>query len=694
MFDSLKKMFTKSLGQTSFNSSFLGGLFGNSLIINAEDYNDAISLEKYNTSLLVHTCMSKISTVFASADIDLYMIKNIKGETEKIESHPVLDILYRPNPINTKSEFMEATVTNIVLAGETFIRVIRDDAKNPIGLINIRPDIVEVSLKDGKIIYTTYVNGEKQEYTNSEYVEIIHIKKYNPMNPLRGVGVLSPIINRVTAEAKAIALQNILFTNQGRPDGILWAKGMPADQADELKSSWFNTFMGRNSKNRIAVFGGESEFKYQQISFTQQEMQMIENLKALRDDIAMAFGVPKSLMTTDDVNLANADAGYKQFINFTIKPLLVLFEETMNERFIEPSYNEALFIKHEEMVTEDRKMVLDELAQGTDKWITINEARKKTGLDPIDGGDVLYRPAGTTPIENLTFNAPTPAPTVTNAFKGRPYLYNKFKKRAEIVEKISDIIYKKTLETDIFSYEPIKKAYVKGVHNSTDRNIADFENEIGAFFLQQGKRIAKKYQDTDESATAEQVVSAIFDSSSENKALKDLSLKKYITYADRTGNAGRMPLKTIMENNDKFVINQAVINILEKRATFFAENANSVTWKKIKNAIVDGMENGEGRDVIARSIKKLFSDMSTTRAKTIAQTEGTVVSNIGLQESFKQSPVVVGKKWLSAGDDKVRPEHAENDNEIVDKDGAFSNGEHYPGEHSINCRCVIAPTIK
>lgn len=691
MFDSLKKMFTKSLGATSINSNFLGGLFGNSLIINAEDYNDSISLDKYNTSLLVHTCMSKISTVFASADIDLFMIKNIKGETEKIESHPVLDILYRPNPINTKSEFMEATVTNIVLAGEAFIRVIRDDNKNIIGLINIRPDIVDVVLKDGRITYVTYINGERIEYTNSEFVEIIHIKKYNPVNPLRGVGVLSPIINRVTAEAKAIALQNILFTNQGRPDGILWAKGMPSDQADELKSSWFNTFMGRNAQNRIAVFGGESEFKYQQISFTQQEMQMIENLKALRDDIAMAFGVPKSLMTSDDVNLANADAGYKQFINFTIKPLLVLFEETMNERFIEPSFSEALFIKHEEMVTEDRKMVLDELAQGTDKWITINEARKRTGLDPIDGGDILYRPAGTTPIENLTFNAP--APTVTNAFKGRPYLYNKFKKYNELVEKLSNISYKKMLETDLFTYEPIKKAYIKSVHSNIDRNIAEMENQMSAFFLSQGKRIAKKMEDAPESS-ADEITNHIYDNNQEKKLLKDLALKNYIKFAERTGNAGRMPIKTILEDNDNFVINQTVMNVLSKRATFLAENASGTSWDKIKKIVSAGIENGDGRDVIARSLRKLFNDMSTTRARTIAQTEGTVVSNIGLQESFKQSPVVVGKKWLSAGDDKVRPEHAENDEQIVDKDGAFPNGEHYPGEHSINCRCVIAPTIK
>jgi len=46
------------------------------------------------------------------------------------------------------------------------------------------------------------------------------------------------------------------------------------------------------------------------------------------------------------------------------------------------------------------------------------------------------------------------------------------------------------------------------------------------------------------------------------------------------------------------------------------------------------------------------------------------------------------KRWVTAGDDRVRDEHREVNGETVPFDEEFSTGEMIPGESTYNCRCV------
>jgi len=43
----------------------------------------------------------------ASIPVKLFMIKNSKGDVAEIFSHPLLDLIYKPNPFQTKSEFLK-----------------------------------------------------------------------------------------------------------------------------------------------------------------------------------------------------------------------------------------------------------------------------------------------------------------------------------------------------------------------------------------------------------------------------------------------------------------------------------------------------------------------------------------------------------------------------------------------------------
>lgn len=695
MFDKLSnfvknKFFTTNTGNSFATLSSMG------IYLESENLADQISLDQYKKSFLVFTCMNKIATVFSGVNFELYKVLNTKGETERILDHEILDLIYRPNNLQTKSEFMRILITNLTLAGETFIRLLKDERGNIIGMINVRPDLIDVQVKDGVVTYIAYLDGKRVEYTN---LDMIHIKKADPSNPLRGVGVLTPIIGKVTAEKKAERLQNVLFGNLGRPEGILWVKSNVSDDAKLTKESFKNAFKeSMDDGTRVLTLATDNDagFKYQQLTFSQTEMQMIENMKMLRDDIAMAFGVPKSLLTSDDVNLANAETGYKQFVNFTINPELMLVEETLNERLIEFFWNEPMYLQHVELVTEDRKMLLDELTQGIDKWITINEARQKMGLDPIgEAGDNLYRTFGTTEIQSLSYNPDTVTTSVD--FTKRPSLYKKVKKYETLKKELSEKVYNKMMGTgfDIYTDAVFKSKFMNAINRVVDKNIKLFGDAMESFIHEQGNRVIKAFKELsdDQIIDIEHTPKQIFNMQKETDQAKELAKKKFPEMMLRAGNVGLMPVKMFHTKASDYELDQESMDTLLTRAGFFSESISTTTYLKIKDVIKQGLADEVGRDVMARRLRKLFTDMSATRARMIAQTEGTVVSNLGLKESYRQSPAVSGEKWLSARDERVRPEHQMNDGSIVPKGSVFPNGELYPGQHSINCRCVVAPIV-
>lgn len=645
---------------------------------------DSKLLTYYRNSLYVFVAMDKIANIISAVDFDLYRMINLKGEAEKVPNHPFLDLLYNPNPHQTKNEFMRIFAINLKLSGETFIQLAWNETKTELqGMVNIRPDIVDIEYKekDGvyQPMYIVYAGAERLEYDETE---IVHIKFPDPENPMRGAGVLRPAYNRLQSEKRAQELQTNTFANAGRPDGILSVQGLHSQiEADRLKKKMQATFSGRNAENRIAVI--TNDMKYQQVSMNAKDMDFMESLKFIRDDILAAMGVPKELVTMEDAGaLTNGgDRGYRLFMKMTIEPMMRQFTEAMNERILTPYFEDNLYLKHEELVPEDRKMALEEITHGIDKWITINEARKRMGLEPVANGDSLYRPLGTIDITQNRI-------VIENAFHGRPYLRKKLEAKAKI-EKLAHHATKKEFLT-IPSPE-YKRVYMKTMNGVTDQNISYMERETKKYFKEQKARVKANIDSLDEKEPI--TVDRIFDLQKEAEITKRLGMQTFPQMAVRSGNAGLTPVKVFYKVDD-FTIDTQLIKLIEERATFFATNVAGVTYDTIASLIADDLAEGIGRDARARKIMDMFDDMTRTRAKRISQTEGTYISSLGLNHAFMKEEVVTGKQWLSSKDGRVRDEHIANDNVVVDKDAAFPNGELYPGHKTINCRCTIAPVVR
>jgi SPP1 gp7 family putative phage head morphogenesis protein len=144
-----------------------------------------------------------------------------------------------------------------------------------------------------------------------------------------------------------------------------------------------------------------------------------------------------------------------------------------------------------------------------------------------------------------------------------------------------------------------------------------------------------------------------------------------------------------------------VRQFLMQRAQRFAVEVNETTWEQLRASLADGMDGGEGIDQLAARVNAVMGDRIRSSGEVIARTESLGAYSGGVTESWRQSGVVKGKTWLSAIDDRTRPDHVDAHGQEVGLDEDFDVGDASgPGPgmmddpaQDCNCRCSMTAVL-
>ena len=114
-----------------------------------------------------------------------------------------------------------------------------------------------------------------------------------------------------------------------------------------------------------------------------------------------------------------------------------------------------------------------------------------------------------------------------------------------------------------------------------------------------------------------------------------------------------------------------------------------------QNKLVGFIWSNAGQDerVLAKMIQnqpylRQVLDQGKHRTETIVRTEKFRATEFGTFRSAQNNKFST-KTRITAGDKRVRPSHRALNQITVGIDDPFPNGEYYPGENSINCRCRV-----
>jgi PBSX family phage portal protein len=310
------------------------------------------------------------------------------------------------NDEDTFTQTLIKTYTDLEATGNGYIEIGRTTGGN-IGYIgHIPAKTMRVRrLRDGfiQLLYgkAVYFNNFGDTETENPIAgqedrpnEIIHLKKYTPMNNYYGIPDI--IAAQVALAGNELSGRYNLdyFENKAVPRYIITVKGAKLSPESERKLLEFFQ-VGLKGKNHRSLYiplpgdtpDSKTEFKMEPVEANPQESSFNVYRKSNRDEILLAHRVPiNKIGTPEGVNLAVARDADKTFKEQVCRPAQMILEKKVNKIFEEKT--DALSLKFNELTLtdEDTQSKIDERYLRM-QVITPNEVRIRKGMIPLDGGD-------------------------------------------------------------------------------------------------------------------------------------------------------------------------------------------------------------------------------------------------------------------------------------------------------------------
>ena len=609
----------------------------------------------------VAKCVALIADEVSNADFTLY-----KGRGDKktaVDSHKVIEMLRYPNPETTTAELLEYISSYLDIDGNAFLNIAGDRE-----LWVVRPDRMKVNISKGNERFVdgyTYLNGASKDGIPLDVDEVVHFKLFNPFYDKsgRGLGVIGRSASLLDSNNKMLKWNDEKLEKGETPRVYAeYPDEMDEDEVDKFARRFKSNFMGTKNVGNIPILQNDIKLHEVTTRLNHRDIEYIAQRKMTRDDVFGLFGVPKGILLSDDVNLANAQTALWTFARFTIRNRLKRIEATLNNQLVRQYAGDDYYIEFDNPVPEDRELTIKEYKELHNVIYTTNELRQREGLDPVDGGDEMAQPT-----RQIEFVAGDREPEKEDEEK----MLTSRKERGEAqwhdmmkIISVKEGIYKQTIATYFEQQEDrvIEMLKMRKAIKTTTRDIFNNERELELFI----------------------------------DVFSDLEIDFLEDEATRQ-------LRKI-DVDETFVLSDKTKRSIEKYAKELGISINDITIAKIENILEEYEE--DGVDVIATKLQVMYNGFKKDRAEVIARTESIKTSNQAMIEAWKQSGVVVAKQWYTAEDERVCNICIEKDGATIPLDDNFNKiGDEVAGykvdfrdigEPPIhpNCRCTMLPIIK
>lgn len=338
----------------------------------------------------IFSCISLIAS-----DISKLWVNYVKEDSQGIwnkSTFGIYNVINNPNHYQNRMQFFESWVISKMLRGNAYILKGRDRSGNVNKMYVLHPDYVTPLVSDSGDVYYQLagddLNGITETGVTVPASEIIHDRFNCLFHPLVG---LSPIFACGLPAAAGLKIMKNSFTHFGnlsRPSGILTAPGAISDEsAKRLKEHWEANYSGENF-GKTAVLG--DDLKYQPITITAVESQMVEQLKLSADIVCATFHVPPYKVIGNAPAYNNIEALEAAYYSQCLQVLIEAIELLLDGGLEVPA-NTGFEFDLDGLLRMDTKTQLETLGVGVNRGIYApNEARKRLNMKRIEGGDSPY----------------------------------------------------------------------------------------------------------------------------------------------------------------------------------------------------------------------------------------------------------------------------------------------------------------
>lgn len=287
----------------------------------------------------VYACIRILSNSVAMLPLKLYRRREDGGREEAIE-HPLFGVLHRaPNPEMTAPDLLRTIVVHLLLYGNSYSEIVRDDSGRITALWPLFPPAMHVDRDDQRRLRFRYFapTGRREWILDPSRPPLLRLA----INSLDGgITGRSPIDLLRESLGLARAQQTFaatFFRNSSVFGGVLSTdRDLDDEQAEAIQRNIERLHKSAEKAHRFLVLG--AGFKFTPFGMRLSDAQFLESRRFSRDELCAAFGVPPVLL--GDVSGSSqyrtvADLG-QHFLTFGLEPLLASIEAAIDRDLIGP----------------------------------------------------------------------------------------------------------------------------------------------------------------------------------------------------------------------------------------------------------------------------------------------------------------------------------------------------------------------
>lgn len=363
----------------------------------------------------VYACINVIASDISKLPVVIYGVDLTSGARTLRRLDYYAGLMSAPNSYQTHADFMYCFVQSYLFQGNTYC-LVRRNARSEINEMHVLNPyrVVPMIAEDGSVFYRCgedFLAGIAGSEIIPERDIIHHRLPLVPGFPLVGV---TPIYAAAASSAVGLKiLQNSqqFFSNASRPSGMLVSElKIPDPEADRFKAKWEEAYRGE-AFGKVALLSGG--LKWEPLTITAQDAQLIEQLRWSVEDVARVFRVPPFMLgEMTKVSYRNNE----QLVRAYLTGCLAFHIQALEERFSRAfEFGPTFEFKFDlaSLLRTEIDVRFTAYAQALNAgWQSINEVRAQEGLEPVPGGEEPRVQIQYVPLSDATTPEPAPEPAL------------------------------------------------------------------------------------------------------------------------------------------------------------------------------------------------------------------------------------------------------------------------------------------
>ena len=352
------------------------------------DENQAIKINAF------YSCVLLISDTISTLPVDSF----IRRDGDRIPYRPQPAWVQKPDVDLLRSEHYQQVLISLLLDGNAFIRVFRDNSGQVINLVVIDPTRVTVQRNKVTREIEYIVDGSNETPIRKQ--DMLQITEMRKAGELRGMSRVTELKDNLGLSSALQSFASRFFGQGATTQGIIETpQSLNSDQAKQLIDGFSARHNGWRKAHKTGLLTGGAKFV--KTGINPDEAQMLDSRKLAIEEVARMFRVPPHMIgitTPGAMSYASVEQNNINFVTHTLRPYVAKIEDAYSSLLPDGAF---IRFNVDGLLRGDFATRMNGYSIGSQAgFLSVNDIRRFEDLRPVDGGDV-YR----VPLANVDLGA-------------------------------------------------------------------------------------------------------------------------------------------------------------------------------------------------------------------------------------------------------------------------------------------------